>query len=264
MKKMSLFLGGLIISASAYAHTQYLYTDKLDISGMKEVKMKVLFGHPGEGNEEGAVSVGTVDGKTMPIKKFFVVHNGEMKDLTKKVKEGMITTDHNKGKTADYIFTPEDGLKGRGTWIFVSVPSAAKDEGYTFNGVQKLILTKDGAGNEWHERVAAGYPEIVPLTNPAEAWKENVFRGILIGSDNKPVANARIDIDSLEADINLKKDIYKGKVPREKSAMTIFADNNGVFSFSVPHEGIWTIRGIVSKDKEKQIVNDTSLVVEFK
>lgn len=264
MKKMSLFLGGLIISASAYAHTQYLYTDKLDISGMKEVKMKVLFGHPGEGKEEGAVNVGVLNGKASPAKKFFVVHNGDAKDLIGKIKDGTITTDHNKARTLDYTFTPEDGLKGRGTWIFISVPTTAEDEGYTFNGVQKLILTKDGAGNEWHERAAAGYPEIIPLTNPAEAWKENVFRGILIGADNKPIANARVDIDSLEADINLKKDIYKGKTPREKSSITIFTDNTGVFAFSVPHEGLWTIRGIAAKDSEKHVVNDTSLIVQFK
>ena len=70
-----------------------------------------------------------------------------------------------------------------------------KDEGYTFNPVEKLIITKDSAGSDYNQRVAPGYNEIVPLVNPVNAWKENVFRAKFVDKDGNPIKNARIDVD---------------------------------------------------------------------
>lgn len=59
----------------------------------KRSKDKTLFGHPGEGREVGGVAVGTVDGKALPVKEFYMIHNGEKKDFTAKVTDGVIKTD---------------------------------------------------------------------------------------------------------------------------------------------------------------------------
>lgn len=264
MKKLVLMLGALVLSASAMAHTQYLYTEHLDASAQKEVKIKTLFGHPAEGKEAGAIAVGTYEGKAMPAKEFFMVHNGEKVDLTSKVKDGTLKTDKNTARTLDYTFTQEDGFKGQGSFVFVMVPHEATDEGYTFFGNQKLIITKDGSGSDWDKRVAPGYPEIIPLKNPADAWKEDVFVAQFVDKDGKPVKHARIDIDFINAKIDLANDTYVGGNPdMPKTSKRTFTDDNGMFYFSAPKEGIYAIRAVSSMDKEKKIVHDTSLMVQF-
>lgn len=264
MKKIVLTLGALILSASAMAHSQYLYTNHLDVSGQKEVKIKTIFGHPAEGKEAGVISVGTYEGKAMPVKEFFMVHNGEKVDLTKKVKEGTLKSDKNTARTIDYTFTQEDGFKGQGSFVFVMVPHEATDEGYTFFGHPKLIITKDGSGSDWDKRVAPGYPEIVPLKNPTDAWKEDVFVAQFVDKDGKPLKHARIDIDLINAKIDLEKNVYAGgNSDVIKASKRTFTDDNGMFYFSAPKEGIYSIRAVASMDKEKKIVQDTSLVVQF-
>lgn len=264
MKKILFMLGALLISASAMAHTQYLYTERLDVSGQNEVKMKTLFGHPGEGSEVGGVAVGTYEGKAMPAKEFFMIHNGEKVDLTSKIKEGQIKTDKNTVRTLDYTFTQADGLKGQGSFVFVMVPHEATDEGYTFYGNPKLIITKDGAGSDWDKRVAPGYPEIIPLKNPADAWKEDVFVAKFVDKDGKAIPHARIDVDFINAKIDMKADIYQGgNTKPPKTSKRTYTDDNGMFYFSAPKAGTYAIRAVASMDREKKQVHDTSLVVQF-
>lgn len=265
MKKMVLMLGSLVFSASAMAHTQYLYTDNLDASGQKEVKIKTVFGHPGEGSDVGGVAVGTYEGKAMPVKEFFMVHNGEKMDLSSKVVDSSLKTDKNTVRTLDYTFKQEDGFKGQGSFVFVMVPHHATDEGYTFYGAPKLIVTKDGAGSDWDKRVAPGYPEIIPLKNPTNAWVEDVFVAKFVDKDGKAVSHARIDIDFLNAKIDLTKNTYAGGNPAMPKVSTrTFTDDNGMFYFSAPKVGTYTIRAVESMDKDKKVVHDTSLVVQFK
>ena len=265
MKKLVLMAGALALSATAMAHTQYLYTDTLDVSGKKEVKIKTLFGHPGEGREVGGVAVGTVDGKALPVKEFYMIHNGEKKDFTAKVTDGVIKTDKNTVRTLDYIFTPEDGLKGQGSFIFVMIPNHATDEGYTFFGAPKLIIAKDGAGADWDKRVAPGYPEIIPLKHPADLWTEDVFVAKFVDKDGNPVKHARIDVDFINAKIDVMNDTYRGGDPKmpEVSKRT-YTDDNGMFYFSAPRAGMYAIRGVESMDRANKVVHDTGLVVQFK
>lgn len=264
MKKVMLMLGALVLSASAMAHTQYLYTDHLNATGQKEVKMKTIFGHPGEGRDVGGVAVGTFEGKAMPVKEFFMVHDGKKMDLTSKVKDSTLKTDKNTVRTLDYTFTMEDGFKGQGSFVFIMVPHAATDEGYTFHGNPKLIITKDGAGSDWDKRVAPGYPEIVPLKNPTEAWREDVFVAQFVDKDGKAISHARIDIDFINAKIDLTKNTYAGGDPAmPKVSKRTYTDNNGMFYFVAPKTGTYAIRAVASMDREKKVVHDTSLVVQF-
>lgn len=263
MKKKIVLLGSLLCVASAFAHDHFMYTDNLDVSGKKEIKLKTMLGHPAEGKEEGAVDVGTIDGKTTLPKEFFVVHNGEKTDLTSKVKQGKIKTDKNEAVTFDAVYGLEDGLKGGGSWVFVMAPGETRDEGYAFFPVVKLIVTKDSAGSDYYKRVAEGYDEIVPLVNPVNAWKENVFRAKFVDKDGNPIKNARVDVDYLNAKIDLNKNTYKGGKEIPKSSLRVFTDDNGVFAFAPSRAGKWVIRAVSSLDREKKQVSDSSLVVQF-
>ena len=262
--KRKLVIGALIISASAFAHDHFMYTDNLDVTGKDSFKMKAMLCHPDEGKEEGAVNVGTINGKTTLPKKFFVVHNGKKTDLTDKVKIGKIKTDKNIATTFDTVYGKEDGLKGGGSWVFFMEPGETRDEGYAFFPSVKLIVIKDSEGMDYKERVAENSNEIVPLLNPVNAWKENVFRAKFVDKNGMPIKNARVDVHFINADIDTVNDLYKGGDEMEKVGVRMYTDDNGVFAFSPSRAGKWVIRAVASMDKEKKIVHDSSLVVQFK
>lgn len=261
--KKNLILGALFITTGVFAHDHFLYTDDLDATGKDSIKIKAMLCHPDEGKEEGAVNIGTINGKTTLPKKFFVVHNGKTTDLTDKVKIGKITTDKNTATTFDIIYGKEDGLKGGGSWVFFMEPGETQDEGYSFFPSVKLIVTKDFEGADYYQRVAKGSNEIVPLLNPVNAWKENVFRAKFIDKNGKPIKNARVDVHFINADIDIQNDLYRGGDEMEKVGVRVFTDENGVFAFTPSRAGKWVIRAVASLDKEKKDVHDTSLIVQF-
>ena len=263
MKKSVLFLGALLLSASAFAHEHFLYTPKLDVSGMNNFKMKAVLAHPAEGKEADPLNIATFDGKSNLPKTFFVVHNGTKTDLLSKAKIGKLKTASGEVVSIDATYGAEDGLKGSGSWVFVMDSGPSKDDGYTFNPVMKLIVVKDGGGSDYMNRVAEGHNEIVPLLNPVNAWKENVFRAKFVDKDGKPVKGARVDASFLNATFDVEKDTWKGGNETSKTTVRVFTDDNGVFAFTPSRSGQWVIRAIQYLDREKKEVRDASLVVQF-
>ncbi|MDY5305351.1 MAG: DUF4198 domain-containing protein, partial [Fusobacterium gastrosuis] len=88
MKKTILFLGTILLATSAFSHEHFLYTSKLDVSGENSIKMKAILGHPSEGKEADPLNIATINGSSHLPKEFFVVHNGEKKDILKNAKLG--------------------------------------------------------------------------------------------------------------------------------------------------------------------------------
>lgn len=252
MKKSVLFLGAMLLATSAFAHEHFLYTQKLDVSGQNSIKMKAILGHPGEGKEANPISIATIDGKSHLPKEFFVVHNGEKTNLLSKAKLGTLKTDVGTVVAIDATYGLEDGLKGSGSWVFVMDSGQTKDEGYTFNPVMKLIVTKDGGGSDYMKRVAEGHNEIVPLVNPVNAWKENVFRAKFVDKNGNPIKNARIDASFINANFNVANDTWKGGDKMPKTSVRVFTDDNGVFAFTPSRAGHWVIRAVESLDREKK------------
>ena len=262
MKKTLVLVGSVLLAANLFAHDHFLYTSNLDVSGQKEVKMKALLCHPAEEPEAEPISIATKDGKTHMPKAFFVVHDGEKQDLLSKVKVGVITSKESH-VAFDAVYTAEDGLKGGGSWVFVMDSGNTFDAGYTFNPVEKLIVTKDSAGSDYFKRVAPGYNEIVPLTNPVNAWKENVFRAKFVDKDGNPIKNARVDIDFINGKLDMENNTWKSNPVAPKTTVRVFTDDNGVFAFVPSRTGQWVIRAIAHMDKEKKEVFDASLMLQF-
>jgi len=230
MKKSLVLIGSILLAANLFAHDHFLYTSNLDATNQKEVKMKAILAHPAEGPEVEPVSIATVDGKTSLPKAFFVVHDGVKTDLLSKVKVGTIKT-----------------AKG----------------GYTFNPIEKLIITKDSAGSDYNQRVAPGYNEIVPLVNPVNAWKENVFRAKFVDKDGNPIKNARVDVDFINGKIDMTNNTWTPNKVAPKTSVRVFTDDNGVFAFVPSRSGQWVIRAVASMDRQNKVVHDASLVVQF-
>ena len=263
MKKSLVLIGSILLAANLFAHDHFLYTSNLDATNQKEVKMKAVLGHPAEGPEAEPISIATVDGKTHIPKAFFVVHDGVKTDLLSKVKVGTIKTAKGQYVALDAIYTAEDGLKGGGSWVFVMDSGNTKDSGFMFNPVEKLIITKDSAGSDYNQRVAPGYNEIVPLVNPVNAWKENVFRAKFVDKDGKPIKNARIDVDFINGKLDMANNTWTANKEAPKTSLRVFTDDNGVFAFVPSRTGQWVIRAVASMDREKKVVHDASLVVQF-
>ena len=263
MKKSLVLIGSILLAANLFAHDHFLYTSNLDASNQKEVKMKAILAHPAEGPEVEPVSIATVDGKTSLPKAFFVVHDGVKTDLLSKVKVGTIKTAKGQYVALDAVYTAEDGLKGGGSWVFVMDSGNTKDSGYMFNPVEKLIITKDSAGSDYNQRVAPGYNEIVPLVNPVNAWKENVFRAKFVDKDGNPIKNARIDVDFINGKLDMTNNTWTANKEAPKTSLRVFTDDNGVFAFVPSRSGQWVIRAVASMDKQNKVVHDASLVVQF-
>jgi len=230
MKKSLVLIGSILLAANLFAHDHFLYTSNLDATNQKEVKMKAVLGHPAEGPEAEPISIATVDGKTSLPKAFY---------------------------------TAEDGLKGGGSWVFVMDSGNTKDSGYMFNPIEKLIITKDSAGSDYNQRVAPGYNEIVPLVNPVNAWKENVFRAKFVDKDGNPIKNARIDVDFINGKLDMTNNTWVANKEAPKTSLRVFTDDNGVFAFVPSRSGQWVIRAVASMDKQNKVVHDVSLVVQF-
>lgn len=263
MKKKLLLLGAVILAGNLFAHDHFLYTNNLDVSGMNQVKMKVLLGHPAEGKEAEPLNVATVEGKAHLPKEFFVVHNGEKTNLLSKVNIGTLKTAKGEVTTLDATYGIEDGLKGSGSWVFIMNTGKNQDAGWEFNPIVKLIITKDGAGSDYNQRVAEGHNEIIPLINPVNIWKENVFRAKFVDKDGNPIKNARIDVSFLNAKVDVNKDTWIGGEKMAKTSMRIFTDDNGVFAFAPSRAGQWVIRAVAVMNRDKKFSHDSSLVVQF-
>ena len=264
MKKI-LGILAVLTAVNLSAHNQFIYTDTLNVTGKTSVPFKVMFGHPDDGGEEAPIPVGKVKNETHMAEKIFAVHNGEKIDLTGKVKEGKITTDKASGRTLD--FTLDTELKGGGDWVIVAVPGQTFDDGssYLFNGIVKTVITKDGSkGSDWKKRVADGYYEIIPFTNPSQVNVNSVFKGLLVDKNGNPMKDTDVAIDYINGKVDMKKGTFTGKLQKEKVALRTYTDSNGYFVVSFPHKGLWSIRGRAMIDREKKYVEDTTLLIEVK
>jgi len=126
-----------------------------------------------------------------------------------------------------------------------------------------VIITKDSAGSDYNQRVAPGYNEIVPLVNPVNAWKENVFRAKFVDKDGNPIKNARVDIDFINGKIDMTNNTWVANKEAPKTSVRVFTDDNGVFAFVPSRTGQWVIRAVASMDRQNKVVHDASLVVQF-
>ena len=126
-------------------------------------------------------------------------------------------------------------------------------------------MDKDDLATDWNKRLANGYPEIIPLSNPI-TWKGEIFRAQVVDKAGKPVANAEIEIEYLNS--NIKNSKFVGELQKEKTATVIYADENGYFSFIPIHKGYWGFAALGAggemKHNGKELSQDAVLWIEAK
>lgn len=255
------------LSVSSFAHFQMIYTPDSDVTGKASVPFELIFTHPADGVEAHSMDIGKDENaKIQPVVDFFSVHKGEKTDLKSNLQKATFGKEH---KVVSYKFALDKntGLKGGGDWGLVMVPAPyyEKSEDIFIQQITKVFVNKDDIPTDWNERIAKGYPEIIPYTNPI-TWKGQIFRGKVVDAKGKAVANAEIEVEYKNADI--KNSMFVGKNKEEQAATVIYADENGNFSFTPIHKGYWGFAALGAagemKHNGKELSQDAVLWIEAK
>lgn len=269
MKKLATLVASLLVTASAFAHFQMIYTPKSDITGEKKADFLLVFTHPADGKEAHDMHIGlSSDGKVKGMDKFLITHKGEANDYVKKLKE--IKFGEHDVVAYDFTLDKKSSLRGGGDWGLVAVPKPYYEgaEDIYIQQITKVFVNKDGIATDWNERIAEGYPEIIPMVNPTDVWVGGVFTGQVVDADGNPVAKAEIEIEYLNADIDMKKHKYVGDNKTEKSATLIYSDYNGFFTFVPTTPGYWGFAALGAGGKKeyngKELSEDAVLWIEAK
>ncbi len=237
-KKLAAVLTGLTLIGSAVgasAHFQMIYTPEMAMNKGGKIPLKLVFTHPFEA------------GHTMDMGKpeqFYVVRTrGEnepkKKDLLDTLKPITWTSLTNDGKAWETTYQARGG-----DHAFCLIPEPywePADEFYIKQNT-KVIVNVGGEPGAWNEPV--GMPtEIVPLAKPYDRWTGNVFQGQVL-LKGKPVPGAEVEVEFMNHKPLLDQNIFakEGEVeaPHDSFVLqTIFADENGVFTFGIPRAGWW-------------------------
>lgn len=236
--RLTAFLAGTVILGSvavASAHFQMIYTPEMAMPKAGKIPLKLVFTHPFEA------------GHTMdmgPVEEFFVVRSrGENEpkktDLKETLKPITWTSLTNEGKAWETSYK----MRG-GDYAFCLIPEPYWEAGEEFYIKQntKVIVNVGGEPGAWSEPV--GLPtEIVPMAKPYDRWTGNVFQGVVL-ANGKPVPNAEVEIEFMNhqplLDSNSFAKAAEVEAPQDSFVLqTIFADDNGVFTFGIPRAGWW-------------------------
>lgn len=236
-KLATILAGAAILSSAAVAsaHFQMIYTPEMAMQKGGKVPIKLVFTHPFEA------------GHTMdmgPVEEFYVVRsrgeNAPKKiDLKETLKPMTWTSLTNEGKGWETSYSARGG-----DHAFCLIPQPYWEEADSFYIKQntKVIVNVGGEPGAWSEPV--GMPtEIVPLAKPYDRWTGNVFQGQVL-LNGKPVPSAEVEIEFMNHQPLLDSNSFakEGEVeaPQDSFVLqTIFADQNGVFTFGIPRAGWW-------------------------
>lgn len=238
MKKAMVLLAGwavLAFAQPALAHFQMIYTPEAALNEGGRIPLVLVFTHPFQA------------GHTMDMGKpqqFFVVSSrGENEpkrtDLLKTLQPITWKSLTNQGAAWETSCSVRNG-----DHVFGLIPEPYWEggEGFFIQQHTKVIVNAGGEPGSWMKPV--GLPvEIVPLAKPYDRWTGNVFQGRVL-LNGKPVPGAEIEIEFLNHEPLLDKRAFakeaRASAPQDSFVLqTIFADDNGVFTFGIPKAGWW-------------------------
>ncbi|MCG8641272.1 MAG: DUF4198 domain-containing protein [Desulfobacterales bacterium] len=238
MKKIGFamaLLATLAFTAPVYAHFQMIYTPEAAMTKGGKIPLVLLFTHPFDA------------GYTMDMGKpeqFFVMRSrGEnapkkvdLLDTLKPIKWESVT---NSGAAWETTYSARGGDH---IFCLIPEPYLEEKEGVYIKQNTKVIVNVGGEPGAWMEPV--GLPtEIVPLSKTYDRWTGQVFQGRVL-FNGKPVPNAEVEVEYLNHALMLDQKAFKkeGEVEAPQDAFglqTIFADDNGIFTFGIPRAGWW-------------------------
>jgi len=249
-------LAAAIAATAAFAHFEILFTPETEIESGSEVKISSFFSHPFDGApmmNQGMDRSGFARG----IKEAFVVHKGQKTDLTQHIRVLDWTARGSRGQGSE-ITLGGANFRGMGDYgvVVVGNPYWEAREDLYIQQIAKLFICKAGSpDNEWKERIAEGYTEIIPLQSPYDVTRGQIFRGKVVDGEGNPVAGAVVEAQVLNYAVNQARGIFGAGKPRtnddKRGENTLITDDNGVFAFVPQVAGFWGFVALFSgSDKE--------------
>lgn len=206
----------------AQAHFQYLLPsrDIVTEQGGRQIALGLIFGHPFRGE---------LMDMNRP-EKFGVFVNGEKKSLLSRLKKNVVN--------GHSTFNTRYRFKRPGDHIFYVQPEAywePAEECFIVH-YTKVVVNAFGKESGWGKEVGLK-TEIVPLTRPYGLWTGNTFRGRVLRY-GEPVPGAEIEVEYLN-----KNKTVEAPLPAYETQV-IKADENGVFSYTIPETGWWAFAAL--------------------
>ncbi len=212
----------------------------------KNILLTISFSHPFEG-----IGMNQVKPKV-----FTVIANGKKKDLLDGLKPTIVM--NHSAWSMDYR------IKRPGIYVFCMEPEPYWEpaEDCFIIHYTKTVVAAFGFDDGW-DKNAGLKTEIVPLSKPFGLYTGNVFQGVVF-KDNKPVPFAEVEVEYYNKD-------KKAVAPTDYMiTQAIKADQNGVFTYGVPHAGWWGFAALTTADyklkyqgKEKDVEQGAVIWVRF-
>lgn len=230
MRRLTFFVVAAVMlsvfSAPALAH--YGMVIPSDSMVMQEdsrtIRLALSFSHPFE-----------MIGMELDKPKVFAVNaNGKTIDLISGLKKTKVM-DHT-GWQVDYP------VKRPGVYMFYMEPRPYWEpaEDCFIVHYTKTVVTAFGDDEGWDAEIGLK-TEIVPLSKPYGLYAGNVFQGI-VKFNGKPVPGSEVEVEYYNQD-------GKATAPTDYMVtQTIKADQNGVFTYSVPRSGWWGFAALNTAD----------------
>jgi len=258
-KRIATLLCSVLISTSAMAHYQMMYTEETALEMAKKVNFNIVFTHPFSGAYTMNMS---------GVEEFYVLNKKKTKDLKKDLQEVVYKDIHNDGK--GYVLSYK--ARRMGDHLFVLKPTPYYDETTKsyIQQITKTIINVAGIPTVWDKELGLK-AEIVPLTKPYAIWKGSSFTGI-VKSNGKVVPYAKVDVKYLNRDIDTKTNtLGKPQIKASQDAfvnMVIKANKDGEFTFALPKKGFWGFKasniGVDKEYKGKKLSQDAVLWIQTK
>lgn len=237
MKKIFLSLSLLI--TSSFAHFQMLYTPQLALEKGQFIQVRQVFTHPFE--DKYTLNMGKQHDTQQfkEVEEFYSINKKKKTNLKKTLKQIKFKGNVNSGNA----YTLKYKARKMGDHILVLKPAPFYEENQDIyiQQITKTIVNVAAAPTNWDNDLSLD-AEIVPLVKPYAIWEGSNFSGI-VKTNGKVVPFAKVDITYLNRDINIKNNSMgkdKIKAPNKVFVtLTIKADKNGVFNFTIPKAGFW-------------------------
>ncbi len=223
------FAAGLIVCAIAggsYGHYGMIIPSDNMVSTEdgRSVELSVSFSHPFE-----------LVGMTLAMPEAFTVtHMGTTTSIKDSLEPAKIMG--HEGFRADYR------LERPGAYVFSMTPQPywEPEEDAFITHFTKTYVAAYGDDTGWDTPLGLK-TEIVPLAKPFAQWSGNVFQGIVM-LDGNHVPYAEVEVEYYNQD-------GSAKAPSDLMVtQTIKADENGVFTYAVPHSGWWGFAALNTAD----------------
>lgn len=192
----------------------------------KEIQLTLSFSHPFE----------FIGMELTKPKAFFVVKEGNRQDLVSQLIPSSVMG-HPAWNLTYSVQRP-------GAYAFVMEPEPYWEpaEDCFIVHYTKTMIGAFADDSGWDQELGLK-TEIIPLTRPFGLYAGNLFQGI-VKLDGKPVPHAQVEIE-------FYNEKTSATAPTDYMiTQTIKADQNGVFSYSVPVSGWWGFSALNTSDKK--------------